>query len=896
MFRKVITSCALTLAVGVLAVGCSDSDDDSSSGGRNFSIVGNFPGSTVLSNNAASDGWGFSPNDQSLDDLNFYWNVSKGTAMAVLETNEGGNDHIFLSYFNGSSFGALQEVHGDNEDVSDNPGGVKFLWVGSNAGRWSGYGILLYVRDDQDPTFPVGTTVDEDSNERLYGAIVDPSGNLLGDAEILDFDGIHTGGDANLQVFGFASSSLVCTHEFSGGTDFVLSGQPTDNVHILFEKDPRTGSSSVGERLFALNVDVQNTDPKVDGLPVQTGATSDAVTPNSTGGTLATDDFMTGNLTVHNGAVFSRWGVDNSTNPDDTFVSVNFFDETGDTGDSLNLGTTPGTTTADTVQRPIDVFGPDHGLSADDNNVSVELWYAFYEESGFTDGTDGSRTSDNDLYVAQIEYSNGSASIARQEVDLYTGTTSLDAAAQDADGDHPVPGDEGGVNDYFAAMTRNGNLVCVIEQPSNETDDPDDNDANGFVTTADDADNDILAMVAVQTTTGREELRALADSVTTTERVTMETAAPNTTDTSGATPQDQDSVASWDFQIELAYAFADEDGDAFDCDRSCAIQGDANTVHIYYTQTGDFSTAASAELFQLHVQGGTIDEGATATDAPTLTMTSLVTVDSVDSDWTYFSSGSWGSDTFSFWEGDQVVVADAGDQDDDGDVIVYYASQGNSRTSDTDVNGAFLETRLYAQHLDGDANGSEELISSDGLSATDSSYQFQGFQGGGTTPRRSTQANHSGTRFDLFWAEDEGRDGNNSRLATRSFNKSSFNNTNGTNDIADYYTPDLLLNPEFIDNVERWELDEARVLHSGSTVGVFIDEGDHLYYRESSSGAGGYKSLELIDNFNAHNVWDWDLVRGPDQCNPLTKSIVWYLKDEPTGNGDDERVYIRTHN
>jgi hypothetical protein len=903
MFRKIVSSTALTLAVGLLAVGCSD--DDSDDGDESFfARVGAFSSNEVLDNNASDDAWGFSPNNYDVnlmsddDNVVVYWNGTSGKALAVMHAeDENDREHLYISYYNGSNFESLQRVVGEDEDPDGELRGSKFMWIGSGAGNWAGYGILLFTREDQEPTQLAGTTINENSNRRLYGAIVDSSGTLLGDAAILDFDNIDADGDdEDVQTFGFVSDSLNCTHEFSGWIDGVASGDNTSAVHIVFEKDPTTasGTAVVGTRFYSLTVDLDASDPVTNGLP--------------TGGDLLNVEF--GSLDSDNGesvALNSYFLVHNNwmlwdayvdEGEDDETVTVTFFDEAGEAS-NLALSESTETTNFDGVYLPDaeSVFGGDHGLQAG---------YVFYTEEGFSDnGANGDRTSDEDLYVALLTDDDGNGDLERetQEIDLYTGTVSLEAG--DADGFDPVPGTEGGIDGYSAVMTREGNIFVIMAQPSTEIDDPDDTDV-AITPATDKEENTILAMCCIKTIQdAANEDRDLVDSVSTTERIDMNTATLGT----GSGGQDQGDVSSVGWQNGMVqgqsgtnFLYVDilDDSDVSDyeyvnCDRDCAPPslatdnvGDTfDTVHFYFTQWALF-TAGDNDNDELHVAGGQLEDNDTfspfSPSAPTLNLTGTIEVDAMDDDWDGYNE-------------DHISLVDAGEADDR-DVIVFYTSQSNARTSDDSTTGSYEATRLYAQYLDGDSAGAETLVSADG---DDVSGREQSFEVWYDAPV-FTYSNSSNNRVDAVWIERIGENWDSGqRVATRSLTLRNLDDTNGPTFADTAWTPSIEdasgdpQAPTYIDNPEDWDLDddEWTVLHDGDRVGLFLEENDHIYYNESSNGGGGWAAApELVDNFNADDPQDWHLLPGPDS-KPLGSVIVIWEKEEPTGDDGDDRIYIR---
>jgi len=117
MFRNLFGGAAVVLAVGILAVGCSD-DGDTVVIGSDGELANSdqFPASSIASNNLAPDGGGMSPNNGNVAGVRVIYccdscgsdgdssGASNDALILFTYTDGGGIVHLYATHFDGSSF------------------------------------------------------------------------------------------------------------------------------------------------------------------------------------------------------------------------------------------------------------------------------------------------------------------------------------------------------------------------------------------------------------------------------------------------------------------------------------------------------------------------------------------------------------------------------------------------------------------------------------------------------------------------------------------------------------------------------------------------------------------------------------------------------------------------
>lgn len=925
MFRKIGFGAAAALTVGMLAVGCSEDGDTIIQGGSGLT-TDNFPGSQVAENNVADDGRAFSNQGQDIlfngfPESDVYWNVVTGEAIGIATARNVQDNNIILyaSYFNGRNWTAPVQIrgrdvaNGDYENPNSDVNGFKVCWINTAASSVpevrarDGDAVILFTRNDLSPQ--PGLTTDEDANRRLWMTYFDRSaasaaaangvqGGFTVDAVTVDDDNVITGAanDPSVSDFGFVTDSLAGSHEFGAGRDSVDSGQPTTAMNIVYRKDPASGTG-VGQRYLAKAILGDAATNDLDSLL----DTQETLAPATNA--LATGENVNGGFTVHNNLMF--WNHTTTLNAQaETPATVTQFDEDG-VVDEVALGEAIiDNGENDTVGVPDaeDVYGDDHGLA------SV---YVFFTQTGFqTDATPatGEAASDTDLFVGQIDL-DATLAVDRVKIDNFSDTidtgTAGTAAARTGRS----------INDFGTRINRTAEYITVLFTQENTDATTDTSNPLVNINT-----NLQLFATVVQTrkpaTTGTTPARDIADSVyddnagTTTIfeglRVPAQVASGQVTTLTGI----EDDVDDIEFQTELAQGQAVSQSEEL-LDPACGVQSNAYRMNFIYTQLadgiGNSSTATDEE--RLLVNGINVDLGDAATDAPVITL--------VDSTEEVIATRDTGGVIYR--QPFNAIATDAGDETrdtagapdgDSGRVLVFYLLNGNNPADDSFA-GAFVETRLFVWD-----QGSSELMSTDGVREF---AQVTNLLAVVTTPITRTGTHMAGDRIDVIWTENRDN-GPGQRLMTRSYDKNAINDGATTNDaLENRFTPNLVggtdpADPVQIDNPTDGSLrqttfgvDDFVVARSGSTVGVYFTEDEHLYYTDTSTGATGWDSSagipapQLVDNDspNGQRILAAQIFT-PPQCDNLPKSMAFFLRDDPSQQNSQSnnanRFYVRIHN
>lgn len=947
MFRKIGFGAAAALTVGMLAVGCSEDGDTIISGGG-LLATDNFPGSQVAENNVADDGKAFSNQGQDLlhqmsgtrpVEAQVYWNVSNGEAIGVYTAQAnsptGGSTQklLYFAYFNGTSWSAPVAVRGRDSNVEDDQtadiGDVIVTFINTqgttdqNASQRNGDAVIVFTRRDlnDDPTTLNGTLTDEDPNVRAWFTYFDrsaassaASGTVVRgfntEALAIDTDNVFTGSatpdnDPSVESIGVVTNGLMGTHQFGPrATDkftAVDSGQPTDFMSIIYAKEGGSGATAIGTRLFEVTID-----GTVAGN-VLTDLVSNAVAMVPGTGSLATGDDVSNTFVVHNDLMFWIAGV---APQGDTIATVTRFDETGSTDEAVYSETVNSTNLgADSVGLPApeSVFGPDHGLAST---------YFLFEQNGFsTDNTgpnDGEAALDSDLMVGKID-DDATLAVETAKIDNFDDTVFVSA--------NPTRGARS-IDDVSVRMNRTAEYITVLySQSSTDVD----TDAAGDVPNS----NVNLYATVIQTrkpvSQGVTPARDLADSIyddngtlANFQGIRVPAQLASGVNAGSGTRND---VSNVEFQLDLIVGLAesqqggDEGSDNVHLDPACGIQSDAYRMNFVYTQVDDPNTANS-DINRLLVNGVIVTLGATAADAPDVDLVSTTeeVVDTQDVD--YVGNDFVGA--FAVDAGDQSRDTAGLPTGDSGRVLVFYSLDSANTPDDDSVTGSFVERRAFVWDA-----GNVELLSTDGISDHD---QFDEFRGVVTVAGSGTGTHFAGTTIHVIWTEfidrTQGR-----RLVTRSYDKGAINDSPTANDsLENRFTPNLVggtaaANPVAIDNPTNGSLLTAPLSNigesfvaarSGTTVGVYFIEDEHLYYSDTSSDANGWDSAsgqaapQLVDNDspNGQRILSADIYVRP-ACDTLPKSMAFFLRDDPSQTFGNNfpfnglaavRSYVRIHN
>lgn len=929
MFRKIGFGAAAALTVGMLAVGCSEDGDTIISGGG-LLATDNFPGSQVAENNVADDGKAFSNQGQDVAfgggvQSEVFWNVTTGEAIGLMTARNPLNNNILLyaGYFDGSKWHRPVQIrgrdvaNGDFENPQSGVQGFKVCWINTSGNSVTEVAqrnrdaVLIFAR--QDLGAAPGVT-DEDPNVRLWMSYFDNSaanstaangveGGFTVDAVTVDDDNVFTGpgNDSSVSTFGFVSDSLAGSHEFGSGTDAVDSGQTTTALNIVYTKDPASGTG-IGRRYLSKAIIGDAPTNDLDTLL----DTQETLSPAANA--LTTGESVNEGFVVHNNHMIWTHQVQDVTPfmVMDQPGTITLFDADG-VVDEVALGKNVDTAndSRDAVYLPSasDIYGGDHNL--------LNLYVVFGGTGGATDTTPESTTgepasTDDDLFIGQVAL-DANLAFDFVQVDNFSDTVTIGVAGTAATR-------VGRDIEFGTRINRTAEYITVLFTQEN-TDATNDggNPLTGINT------NLQLYATVIQTrkpaTTGTTPTRDIADSVydddTGTTAVFEGVLVPAQVASGTTTSGDEADVEPVDFQIELAQGQAVSQSDEL-LDPACGVQSNAYRMNFLYTQLADGASnpGTGTDEERLLVNGIEVDLGATATDAPVVTLVDnteqVVATRDTDGYAPFFGTG------FS------AFAADAGDvtrdtttqlpSGDSGRVLVFYLLNGNN-PADSSVTGAFREIRAFVSD-----QGSSELLSTDG---TREFAQVGELLYAVTTPISKTGTHMSGDRLDIFWTESRDQ-GPAQRLMTRSYDKKAINDGSATNDsLENRFTPNLVggtagADPVQIDNNTDGNLlfsfagvDEFAVARSGSTVGVYFTEDQHLYFTDTTSGATGWDysngvpAPQLVDNDAPNGVRIFGAqIFLPPQCDNLAKSMAFFVRQDSDQNFGFTvyRNYVRIHN
>lgn len=919
MFRNIGFGAAAVLAVGALAIGCSDDGDTIIGGG--ILTTDNFPGSAIQDANVADDGRAFTAQGQDVfdDDLEIYFNVTNGNAIAVYETETTNNDDTILwaaPYINnqwkapvelrGRDLGAATPVFHDPDDRTD---GWKVLWL-NTAGNAdpavaarNGDAIILFSRNDL-PAAPGQTSTEEDVNERLWmtyfdvSAVDSPAANgvvrgITTDAITVDDEVFFTSAtDPSVSTFGFVSDSHEGTHAYTSGVDSVDSGQPTTFASIVYLKQDVTTN---GARYLTKAIVGDAVDNDLAGL---LGAEEEIVA----GVALVTSESANSTFFTHNELMV--WNATKDPGFDvDTSMTATTFDGDGPV-DSVAIGNAAPAINDESDEVDLEaLYGPDHDLAA---------FYIVYTESGFRPDngpSTGDRDSDTDLFVAQI---NADDTLAVESVKIENFADTLELTTQ------PLrSGANTGVFNVDTRLNRSADFITILFQEVNT-------DVTTLVGGNTPNVNTLLYVTAVQTrrasTFGDTVVRTLADSVFDSgtaggDATPLQAPAFVSTGDTTVPASDEADVDDVDFQRDLVIDFAATQADDGESPNpGCAIQSNAFRVNFIYTQLQD-TTGTNSDLEDLLVNGITFTPGVLVDDSPDVDLVDArEVVDTRDVEYTDGNGNFFPFDAVALDAGDQTRdPVDNSPTDESGRVLVFYTLNGNNpQSGPLDTATAFLENRLFVYD-----QGDNSLVSTDGLREFD---QLDEILGAETVPANEDFRNtphYAGNTLHIFWGEsvDNGGEG---RIVTRSYDKNALNDGATTNDTLDTrFTPNLVAvatgdDPVQIDQVTNGPLtvsftDEFVTARSGSTVGVYFSEDEHIYYTDSSSDAlgwdyeNGLPAPQIVDNdsLTGLRVLGWSAYLAPE-CDDLNRSMVVFARDDESQFNSTSsqaiRAYVRVHN
>jgi hypothetical protein len=421
-------------------------------------------------------------------------------------------------------------------------------------------------------------------------------------ARTIDFEHVitGTGNDADVLAAGLLCDSIHGTQELSPAASdaATLSGDLTTFARVAYLKSPSHQAVAAAAPLwFSTPIDLMGL------VAAQPTSATDGILPAPSGITAgAVED----KLIALDGLMFERFlGVDAQGS---STVAVHEASAAGLSASPAKLdgpgAANCGAFRCDTQLPDVrNVYGPDHGVGAD--------VYAFFLQSGHSNGQPGSRTPDTDVMVAQIT---NPTSLRVQEIDAFTGSINL----TDGDGDG-LPyrsGTRGGARSIVTTLNRGSTFITVaMMQSSRELDDA--NDSSGSVLQP--ATNVLPFLQVLQT--GRPQ-SALDTSVL--PLALQLPAFLSTGDVASPLQVHQRDVTGFEFQRGLLDGQTKRHGETAGIDPNA--QPVATRISFQYLQLNDqLACTASAKERLLFVNGIDITAGATASSPPSamLRQTSL---------------------------------------------------------------------------------------------------------------------------------------------------------------------------------------------------------------------------------------------------------------------------------
>lgn len=833
-WKRILTCAALCCAL----TGCGGCDDENNP----YLTDSDFPGRDLTENNVGSDGRSFSNPDESIDDEpRIFWNVKNRTAIVTYMTESESGGQIFLnaSFFDGTEFTPPVSIRGATDDGYEDFGDPQVLFL--DAPNRTGDAIIIFTREDAEDEF-TPQRADRDANIRLYGTYFDYSlrnedqegtvrHGFEPTATEIDFDNItqDPADDPDVIGYGFVSDSLRGTHVFDGSGAPALSGEPTTQVHIAFAKAQSSGATTVGARWHTVAFDLTQVG---NAIPAQQA--NGAGTLLSAGGAFDEEfDSVDGTFVVHN--EHALWRVQNlgMSNTQDV-VTDSIHSPGGVTNVLLGSALTADNSSTNLPDRE-DVYGADHGLDA---------LYAFFSESGFSSGMNGSRMGDGDLMVAQI--ANGGTSRELAEIDAYTSVYN----DGDADNDLVYVNTTGaGIGSYQTRLNAEGTFVTVVfTQPSRTANDLDD----GNMSVGAGPVNYVPYVQVVQT--ARDGVaRSLGSSVL--GAPIKVPAIESTGDYTTGNDVEQLSTDAIDFQIELVTGAGAGTG---------AYQSNANRVFFSYEQAADqagMGQIPSQKL--LYVNGLDVTLGSSPSAALTATTTTAARV--------ALPGAAAGLDINWMISYDAVVVDRA---DAPNGYLAFFKCNANN-ASDTTVMDSFYEPRLYAY----DGTTTSLVSTSAGIPTRLVSDE----------PWVRTVGTGTGRRIHALWLESVDLVSSASELVARSYEKNG-----GT------FAPAIDTSPVVLDLPTANTVSAVTIGADGDTLGVYFTESGHIYYEETTGDAtrfhesDGERDATIVDNDDFGSIFmGLALVYLAPFTDDLRDSMAMWAK--PDIGSESIRLFVRVH-
>lgn len=633
MFRKSLIGATAIVAVGLLAMGCSDSSSDDDSGGS-ASFTDTYPGPNVDQSWVGDDQRALSHNNRDVANFEFYPCYGSDVGIVTYTTDAG--TRLMASYYDGSTFTTPVEIIAENYNPAGGVGDVQVVWLNPTATDATfrrGDAIMMFRRDVLDNPATTAATVLENGQRLCFSyftsslASTAQSGNIKHGFNTLaeyvtltpqQITGPPTQIDPVQGNYGFISDSNFLSH---GAGDAEISGQDTTFLYALWFAG--NGGTTSDMRMFAAQF-----------VLTSANTTNSFSSQTTFAGQASTNEGVQVNYTAHNGTVFYTATDDGGTGH--TLGDHINFDASvgsGQFGRDEAIGTGGAAITVD-LPTAENVYGPDHGL-----RDVIAIW----TETGFgnTATTDG---EDQDVMLNVIDPTVAATANAPREIDEFSGATTLATQAADADG-------------VSSRIALGAEWIGVAFNQNNIL------------------DTAAAGAALLNNPKGTVVQVALAGGAARTTALSASAAIP-LSELSGAA--NVGGVTGGDWMEDLASGQGHP---------ACNVQSDHLSMSVIFDQTTDNGTAAAVEQMRVNTLTAVLDSAATPAAVPTTTgTTSTATiVDSVHATWLGVAGfGAWGTG-----------VAEAFDDGAGGAAVAYLHQEFQPDATRVAATVTYVSRRVY---------------------------------------------------------------------------------------------------------------------------------------------------------------------------------------------------------
>lgn len=847
MLKTVLHGAVAVLAVGALAIGCSEHDRITGGPSPDFKDV--YPGPTVEQASwVGDDQRALSHNGVDVANPEFF--PCFDSDVGILTYTTDGGTRLFASYWNGFIFSSPVEILAENYDPAGVVGNIQVCWLNPTASGTTnrrGDAIMLFARDElDDPRTPVASALE--NNFRLYSSYFTSQLASTGQVGAIKFgfdtraDYVYTAppviaGPPALREsvvgdYGIVSDSNYLSH--SGG-DVQVSGQKTTYVYALWFSGNGATPSDVRAYSAPFDLSQANTSNTFNGLPAQhagqAGAGEDVIAA----------------FTAHDGTVFFNSVDDGGTGhvllDHSNFGAPTIASTIASRDEALGTGAAPITAQ---LPLPAHVYGPDHGLR---DVVAVTL------ESGF--GNTGTTSGeDTDVMLHVIDPTLAATANPGVEIDAFSGTTTLGTESADA-----------GFLDTRIALGAEWIAVGFTQNNSLDTAAP------GLLNNP--------KGVVVQTALAGDDARSEALSASAAIQLSQLSGAPGVGD-----------VGTWAFQQGLA------DGTGHP---KCNVQSDHLAMSIIFDQTQDNATAAAVRQLRLNTLHAVLDPALTPTAPPTTGPTSAIAsvVDSIHETWITGGGGFsnlWGTG-----------LATAFDDGSGSAAVVYFHQAFQPDATRVAATLTYVSTRAYFWRggITTLISSLPPLNTPEGKQVNGPLLPPTIVQTG-TQTRPDSNGNFAGTGVHMFWSQTLQSAGSRSTVASVFWDKEAANRSSPPTLLDQFLPPRTTTgtnDPFIIDN----DLSDDSIPGQGFRAGgggdaahYYFSQGGNVWWNEFIGDTwlelSGLSEPQLVTHDSSAGVAAAIIVeRGSFDCRdePAVMTIWTRLDDDGTG---DLRLHARPNN